>query len=447
MASPLTKRYKWPTDKTSTITKKSSGRKGSNFSDFVPYISNLANAFMRAPKPMAPKLIDPVAGTRISMDDARRQVSDQTRAADLATSDLDAQTGAAIRVGNLGSKFRALSDINSREAQTNAQMGNQTKYINANIAAQNAAATNAYQDDLVNSKVAQIREQTANLSNAADKFIAQRAAKDEMALDKEKAIISSKAYNQGVYDRLMTSLNQSGVDTSGFTGKGATPGTTTSAPSTKVPQTLNIAKYKAMVKPLALDLNTKLPDPTLKKMKQFYQNRRNFYAAGGMMKVYGEGPGPGKPLLKSPVQPVRQFMGDAGVSGVNAFSTQLAMDSESNRTAHGIDLVNSVVSSGMLPNQTEEDSILRTTLDPKIYNYLYEFNQRSDLQKMTPEQKIQSFYSIPSNDPDIQSMKDNMKRFGHGPVGFWRGQKLAGVTPKSAVTKRGLGGRLIKPFK
>lgn len=277
MASPLNMKFKWPSQKQQSSK--------SNLADFVPYVSNLVNAFRKPAKPMPPKLIDPVSGTRISMDDARRQVADQTQGANLATRDLDAQTGAAIRVGNMGNKFRALSDINSREAQMNAQLSNQTKYINANIASQNAAATNAYQDDIVNAQVAQTREQSANLANAADKFIAQQAVKDQIKLEKDKAIIMSKAYNKGVYDRLTNSLEQSGVNTSGFLND--------TSNTSNVPQTLDINKYKSMVKPLAptapdLDLNTRLGEPSLVKMRKYMQNRT--YATGGMMKVHSEDP-------------------------------------------------------------------------------------------------------------------------------------------------------------
>jgi hypothetical protein len=126
-----------------------------------------------------------------------------------------------------------------------------------------------------------------------------------------------------------------------------------------------------------------------------------------------------KPVLVNPYNQPNQFSGQSVVSGTNAFTeNQFAMDFPDKRMSKSIDLINNVLSSGLLPNQTGEDKTLRTQLDPRMYNYLYQFNQRTDLKGMTPEQRINTFYNVNTNDPEIQSMKDNMKRYGYGPSEF-----------------------------
>lgn len=354
MASPLQMKAKWPSQKKFLSD--------ASVSDFVPYVSNLVNSFRKVPRPMAPAYVDPVNATRVSMDAARAQIGNDSRAADLSTAGLDAQTAAAARVGTLATKFRALNDVNSREAMINAQLRLQTGQINAGINAQNTAITNQYRDDVVNSQIAQQREQSENLSNAADKYIMQQAYKDQADLDREKTIIMSKAYNQGVYDRLGTRLEQNGIQI---------PGTSPEDP---------FKKYRNMAK--------------------------NKFAAGGMLSVLGD---PEKPSL---TRPIRQFKGAAGVAGTGAFEDNMyAMDHNTNRTVHAIDLVHSAVASGILPNKTGSDQSFRNTLDPKMYNYLYVFNQRSDLKGMNPEQRLQAFYNVYSSDKDVQSMKDQMKSY------------------------------------
>lgn len=267
MASPTNIRLKWPSENKMSVK---------DVADFVPYVSNLVNAFRRAPRPMAPKLVDPISTTPISLDNARAEVSNATRAADLSTVNLDAQTGAAIRVGNLAARMRSLSDIASREAMLNAQNRNQTASINANIDAMNTGITNQYRDDLVNARIAQQREQSENLADAADKFIYQQTQKDLTNLENQKATTLSRMYDRGLYGRLTKGLQQAGV---------TVPGTDVETPSP-------FEKYKSFATtPLTgrSQLTTEMPETitlpaaTIDRMRRFMEQRKT-YAAGGMMK-------------------------------------------------------------------------------------------------------------------------------------------------------------------
>lgn len=70
-------------------------------------------------------------------------------------------------------------------------------------------------------------------------------------------------------------------------------------------------------------------------------------------------------------------------------------------------------------------SNLQTTLGrdkaDKLMNHIYIFNTRADMQNMPVEDKIKAFYSIGSNDPDIQGYIDRTKSLGYGPQAQFRG--------------------------
>lgn len=445
MASPYPgKKLRWPSDK-----KKTGASVGEMASDFVPYLSNIANMFMRTPNPMSPQLVNPITNQRISLANNRREIEESSRAADMSTAGLDAHTGAAVRVGNLASKFRALSDVNSREALANAQITNQTNALNANIEAQNAHMTNDYRDQMVNARLARNRVASENLANASDKYIAQQATKDQMKLEKDKLNILSKMYTPGVYNRLLTKLNETGTTIPGQTPMATTTtgkkseNATSASPLRKVANATTIARSAGN-----LPVETRNTDGSESRtiLDSYLKKRKFKFAAGGMMDVFtGD---PDKPVLKDPVVSAPQFKGQANVSGTNAFNqSTFAMDYGTNRTAKGIDMVNSLVKSGMLPHNTQTPGVIRSTLDPKMYEYLYVFNQRPDLAGMTPEQKLQTFYNIQANDPDVQSMKDNMKRFGYGPMEFDRTRpsdikRTGGMMRKKYAN----GGKMFKPF-
>lgn len=71
----------------------------------------------------------------------------------------------------------------------------------------------------------------------------------------------------------------------------------------------------------------------------------------------------------------------------------------------------------------------------KIMDHIYLFNSRPDVQKLPLEQKINAFYSIGSNDPDVQSYINQTKALGYGAGAQFRGsasqinQELTGRIP------------------
>lgn len=424
MASPNPmKKAKWPSQKKQS---------GTDVADFVPYVSNLVNSFRKTPRPIAPKSIDPVTGTSISLADARRQVSDSSRAADLSTENLDAQTGAAIRVGNMGTRFRALSDLNSKEAQMNAQMGNQTKYINANIDSQNAQMTNQYHDDITNAEIAQQRVQSENISNAADKYITQRAVKDQYTLDKEKTNILSKMYNPGVYSRLQDSINGKTNPFAKYQNMQLPAATSTTSPTTVTNTGVNTGAGPLISKSEGLHT---LPDFMRRKdAPQYFMQQ---YAAGGMLKVFGDDP-------KPKVAPIPSSTSTTGASNDMIFADPMT------RNARMADALNRVIANGFHPYNSEEGKA--AVSQASFYHspqFASDFTTRAmqvqgepGYNTMTPEQRINRYYSLGHSNSELDQFLKQTSSYGGNPSAFYQNSPMKAFGGK---VKR-YGGKIVKPF-
>jgi hypothetical protein len=78
----------------------------------------------------------------------------------------------------------------------------------------------------------------------------------------------------------------------------------------------------------------------------------------------------------------------------------------------------------------------------KVMNHAYLFNSRPDMQKLGIEDKLQSFYSMGSNDPEVNEVIAKTKSLGYGPVpGFRRSanalnQELSGQIQPVTTTQQ-----------
>ena len=76
----------------------------------------------------------------------------------------------------------------------------------------------------------------------------------------------------------------------------------------------------------------------------------------------------------------------------------------------------------------------------KLMNHAYIFNTRPDVQNLKPEDKINAFYTIGSNDPHVQGIIAKTKSLGYGVGPGFRtsqsqiNQQVAGRTPTTAST-------------
>ena len=59
---------------------------------------------------------------------------------------------------------------------------------------------------------------------------------------------------------------------------------------------------------------------------------------------------------------------------------------------------------------------LGDSLAQKLVTHTLLFNQRPDQQKTTPEARVQSFYDMGSNDPEVDQLLGSLGRAGRGPV-------------------------------
>lgn len=178
----------------------------SKFGDIVPYISNIANSFRRAPRPAAPGQINPIATRKVNFDNQRAE-TDRTIIGANANVDrnLDENTAQAFKAANRVQGMRAKNAIAESETNTNAQMGAQTDQTNAAIQGQNIAMTNQWRNNITEAQVADQNNQSANLANAADKYIMQENNRTAADLDKRRlGVYKGMFASSGVMDRQIT---------------------------------------------------------------------------------------------------------------------------------------------------------------------------------------------------------------------------------------------------
>jgi hypothetical protein len=75
----------------------------------------------------------------------------------------------------------------------------------------------------------------------------------------------------------------------------------------------------------------------------------------------------------------------------------------------------------------------------KIMSHAYIFNARPEVQRLPLEERLRSFYTIGSNDPDVQSFIQRSKTLGYGTIPGFResssaiNQELTGKITPTAV--------------
>lgn len=75
----------------------------------------------------------------------------------------------------------------------------------------------------------------------------------------------------------------------------------------------------------------------------------------------------------------------------------------------------------------------------KVMNHAYIFNQRPDIVKLPLEERLKAFYTIGSNDPDVNALITRSKALGYGSVPGFRqssssiNQELSGHVPSTAT--------------
>jgi hypothetical protein len=169
----------------------------------APFASNIVNAFRRPPAPRTPIMDSPAALRRVDYSNRRYFTNRELSAADVAADrSLPANTAQAVRQYNMGVRLNELGKISDAETQQNIQIDNQQAMMNAQVQAANNQKWEDYYQTMNEREVARQREQSANLANAADKFVAIQTEKRKAKTDVEKAQVLSSLYrNSGVLNR------------------------------------------------------------------------------------------------------------------------------------------------------------------------------------------------------------------------------------------------------
>lgn len=178
----------------------------------TPYLSNIYNAGRTPPMPSNPNLVAPVTLSKIRLDATRQQALSASRAQDInADRSLDEQSAAAVRSSNLAKNLNQQGQISEQEAFLNARQKAEAAGMNLNVDAMNTNAINKVQDEKVQRGIAIQREQSSNISNAADKYISMQNEQNKAKVDMQKIQTLSQIWKQsGVYDRMIKKMKDSG---------------------------------------------------------------------------------------------------------------------------------------------------------------------------------------------------------------------------------------------
>lgn len=168
----------------------------------APFASNIINSFRKPPKPPTPHLDSQITLNHVNLNNDRAQVERGIRGENTnASKVLDENSAQAIRQQNLGVRASQLSSVNQSEANTNANIDSEATKINAGIRAGNNAKLDNYDNAGVERTIAMQRESSANLANAADKYIGIGNEKAKNDLDVRKFGILAKTDTNGVLSR------------------------------------------------------------------------------------------------------------------------------------------------------------------------------------------------------------------------------------------------------
>lgn len=175
----------------------------------VPYVSNIANSFRRPPSPAVPRGYDPVHLQRVNYGADRAEIDRTIAGQNQGLGALGENQATAVRTANLVQGIRGKNQVSQAEANQNAQISNQEIGMNSQIARGNIDNMNQYEDQRVNMRMAQQGQQSANLANAADKYVGMRNQQAMRNVERDKFNILSKVYaNSGVVDRTNLVYNE-----------------------------------------------------------------------------------------------------------------------------------------------------------------------------------------------------------------------------------------------
>ncbi len=176
----------------------------SQLENIAPYASNIINSFRRAPRPTVPRPYQYNRLTPVSYGASRAEAERAVYGANQGLNALGENAATAVRTANLTQGIRSVNQINEAEANENAQISNRVGVLNTQIANSNVDNLNRFDDMNVNAQMIDVQQQSANMANAADKYIAIRNQQRLADLEGQKFQVLSKIYEEsGVLDRVI----------------------------------------------------------------------------------------------------------------------------------------------------------------------------------------------------------------------------------------------------
>lgn len=177
----------------------------SNLSSLIPYASNISNAFRKLPKPIASQLESPVNANLINLDAARNNIDTEQRNLNRET-DYKVSNPAvsqAIKATILGKTILGKNNLAQEEANSNAQIKNQTNQFNQVIQARNIERGNEFNRENIQRDIAQQNLLSENLADVGNKYQEQQRDKSLIELENRKLSYLPEFYNknEGHYQR------------------------------------------------------------------------------------------------------------------------------------------------------------------------------------------------------------------------------------------------------
>jgi hypothetical protein len=170
----------------------------------APYASNIINSFRKAPRPATPRPYQYMRLSPVSYGASRTEADRAVYGANQGLNALGENAATAVRTANLTQGIRSVNQINEAEANQNATISNQAAQVNTQIGNSYVDAMNRYDDMNLNAQMADVQQQSANMANAADKYIAIRNQQRLADLEGQKFQVLSKIYEEsGVLDRVI----------------------------------------------------------------------------------------------------------------------------------------------------------------------------------------------------------------------------------------------------
>jgi hypothetical protein len=186
-----------------------SNRLANTADKLAPYASNIANMFS---SPARPEMGAMVSAPKLAMPnyDATRADINASESAFGRSADqsLDANSATAAKLGARAQTLGSMSKLAEGENNARAGVANQQASLQLQTNYANTQTVNQYKNDLTTFANTAKSAKLANVSNAADKYVASKNVKAQNDLDLKKTAIMSAMYDKGVYNRTMDKVNE-----------------------------------------------------------------------------------------------------------------------------------------------------------------------------------------------------------------------------------------------